>query len=245
MLKAYLRGKRRGLHAEEEQSIGLADRDLSGLEDPLTAAIFARLTYLDPVDSWALLRGACSGPENEPIPDAPPPGPMTAEFWPRLAPGGASTKSWVEPDVLLIWDDSVFIVEAKHISDHQKESQWLEEILAIRAEPRFAGMSIHLIAAGGVYLEDFRKTVMGARRKLGASAPRFWSLPWRRLRVVAEDRLRASTSARDNAILTDMVYALEAWGYRHRLSFDSLPAATRALQINMPLDVLLTWRTRR
>ncbi len=115
-------------------------------EDLLTAVFFSRLRYLSAAGLarvFGLLIGQeaaeCLGELHE------------IEFWPHLV--GSEQRSWVEPDVLLHFENATLIVEVKPpFGGDQGLVQWRAEINAFVAEclgdRRTAPETVHFLALG-------------------------------------------------------------------------------------------------
>ena len=141
--------------------------------------------------------------------------------------------------MLVEWGNIVLLIEAKHAGD-QNAGEWMEQILAAHADADLVGKQLIFIAAGGVDRVQFTAIAGEAQRGLGGKAPAFWLLRWTTLRQIAEER--ASQAAPGAAaILRDIIMALEAWGYRRRLGFDSLSIATRPFQVDTRPEALKEW----
>ena len=246
MLQAMLRGKL-GRPSDEDES-GTTDSSawdrLTAREDPLTSIVFARLAYLEPGDAWALLQTACApAAGDDPLPTAAPAGRPDFRFWPRLSPGeGSFHMKHVEPDVLIDWGPLLFVVEAKH-SGNQDATQWMNEIRAVRADARYAERPLIFIAAGGADAGSFGALVAASREKLSGNGVGFLLLRWGGLREAAVAR-RPSLTAAGVAVVDDLISALDAWGYRRRVGFDSLPTAAQPLAIATTPAALKDWRSR-
>lgn len=242
MLKAMLHGKlgRPDDNGEVDDS---AWDYLTAREDPLTSAVFTRLSYLDSIDAWALLRAACVESDQTKIPDKAPSGHPVWWFWPRLSPGlGGFNVECVEPDVLIEWGELLVVVEAKH-RGMQSCTQLVEELRAVRADTRFGSKRLLLVAAGGADATSFAKIAASATQELGEDSVGFLMLRWAALRDAAE-ALCPRLSPSGAAVIGDIIGALDAWGYERRIGFDSLPTAAVTLRISTsPID-LKEWRLR-
>lgn len=214
---------------------------LTTREDPLTSAVFERISYLEPHEAWNLIRNSAERPSGEDFHAEVPTESPSWRFWPHLSPGvdGLNARH-VEPDVLVEWGNIVLLIEAKHGGD-QIAAQWREQVLAVQDDEKLAGKQVIFIAAGGVDRVQFTDIAAEARRTLGDKAPPFWLLRWTTLRQVAEARAHLATPGAA-AILQDIVAALEAWGYRRRFGFDSLPGATRPFHITTTPADLKEWK---
>lgn len=115
-------------------------------EDLLTAAFFSRLRYLSDA-SLARVLGLLIGQEAADRLGAL----DEIEFWPHLV--GLEQRSWVEPDVLLHFENATLIVEVKPpFGGDQGLAQWQAEIHAFVAEclgdKRTAPETLHFLALG-------------------------------------------------------------------------------------------------
>jgi hypothetical protein len=148
MLHALLRNKPGPGHRAADDDEGRGWGGVTRLEDPLTSAVFGRLAYLDTPALWSLLRDASEEVCGGALPAAAPSGAPTWRLWPHLPPGrGGEHARYVEPDVVVAWDSTVLVVEAKHRGG-QYAWEWAEQILA--AQQHFpAGTSVWLLAVGG------------------------------------------------------------------------------------------------
>ncbi|MES1936767.1 hypothetical protein C27AD_10476 [Salinisphaera hydrothermalis C27AD] len=113
--------------AGEAQSARAVYRDL---EDHLTAAVFARLSYLPTDVFWLVLSRAL---DDMPTLFNQQPRLERITFWPRYSDG---EDSYIEPDVLLEFDDFDVIVEAKRYdnTEPQTRQQVQAEIDSYRRE---------------------------------------------------------------------------------------------------------------
>lgn len=241
MLKAWLHRKLRlaRLAQDDTDEEGPDPERISALEDPLTSAVFERLSYLEPPEAWSLLHAAWEGTDRARLPDAPPAGVPEWSFWPSLSPGaGGSNARRVEPDVLVTWGDLALVIEAKH-QGAQYEAQWVEEVRAVRS--CHAGKRVVLVAVGGVNPAMFEAQAALARRALGDHDGPYLFLRWEALRKAAEDRLLHEARPGTAAILRDLVTILDAWGYRRLIDFASLPEAAAPYTIQTTPTDLATW----
>lgn len=248
MLKAWLHRKVRQAiddHGDDEgEPDGSNVERAFSREDPLTSAVFERLAYLEPAEAWSLFMTSCEGKERAAIQESAPAALESWSFWPRLLPGVEGTNvRHVEPDVLILWGDRAFIVEAKH-RGAQKAAQWVEEIRAVRADRQFAGRRLVLVAAGGISRSDFDQQVALARQALNNDDTLYLLLRWGDLREVCEARLdQQGVTPGTAAILRDLIAALNAWGYRRRIDFESLPEMRQkgSLSITLGPEIFGTW----
>jgi hypothetical protein len=243
MLKAWLHRKLgRATDEDEREPDRSAVEHVFSREDPLTSAVFERLAYLEPAEAWSLLMAACEGQDRTRIQESAPAAIPLWSFWPRLLPGAGGTNvRRVEPDVVILWGDWVLVIEAKH-GGAQNSAQWVEEIRAVCADPLFAGKRLVLVAAGGVGRTAFEEQAAQARQTLNDEGTLYLLLRWGSLREASELRhVRATPGAA--AILRDLIAALESWGYRSRVDFESLPRVQldASLQITAGPENLVNW----
>ncbi|WP_437291027.1 hypothetical protein [Sorangium sp. So ce406] len=256
MLRALLHGKlRRVAVGVEEESDGDTQEDgntpraasdgLTDLEDPLTSAVFGRFEYLPAELSWNILRGA-SNPLGGGLamPAVPPAGVPSWSFWPGLRPGdGGRNKYRVEPDVLVSWSDTLLLIEAKH-RGLQYPAQWVEQIRAARAAPAHATKQMWLVAVGGIVMQDAHGHLAHVRRELAGEICGLVTIRWEDLREVLYAAEASTRPSPQSAILRDMAAALEAWGYRRKAWFSSLPGVAERLRTEHSMSRLQTWRIR-
>jgi hypothetical protein len=244
MLNALLHRKLgRAAHSDEKDTDlpESAWDALTARENPLTSTVFERIEYLEPSEAWALIRDASEQPSGEAPSEELPSGRAKWRFWPHLRPAETGSNAhYVEPDVLVEWGKILLLIEVKHAGDQNAE-QWIEQILAAQADADLAAKQLIFIAVGGVDHVQFKAIAGEAQRRLGDKAPAFWLLRWTTLRRGAEARAHLATPGAA-AILRDIVAGLEAWGYRRRFGFDSLPGATRPFHITTTPADLKEWK---
>lgn len=203
-------------------------------EDPLTAAVFARLAYLDPNDAWELLRASSTVLHGRGLPEQPPNEAATWKFWPRFHGNRSESARYVEPDVVARWGPYVLVFEAKH-QGVQVAEQWVAQIRAVReANP---GRELWFVAVGGIDVGASEAIVAKATAMLAPTAPPILALRWGDLRDRARARVGAARPG-TAACLRDIAAALEAWGYRPPVMFASLVGIATPLRIrSTPADL--------
>lgn len=80
------------------------------------------------------------------------------------------------------------------------------------------------------------------RRALASEFLGVLTIRWEDLREVLYSIEGSTIPPTQSAILRDMAAALEAWGYRRKAWFSSLPAAAVRLRTEESMSVLRTWR---
>ncbi len=245
MLKAFLRRKLRWSLASDEtgEEASLASgREPAKSEDPLTSAVFGRFAYLEPPEAWALLRQATAVLHGAELPERVPEGRPAWSFWPKLLVGELGHNAhYVEPDVLVAWGEVVIVIEAKH-QGGQWSAQWVEEIRAARASHPGAGL--WFLAAGGLEPGDGARLAAESSQSLGEDAASILAMRWEQLCLVLHARRSAASSVAVTACLDDIAAALEAWGYRLRLGFDTLPGALPSGTISAKPGDIPSWKGR-
>jgi hypothetical protein len=239
MLKAFFSRKLRWSVALDEagtEAPAPGGGEPPRIEDSLTSAVFERFAYLEPRDAWATLREASSLLHGAELPAQVPDGTPTWLFWRKLLVGERGRNAHhVEPDVLVIWNDTVLLIEAKHRSV-QMPAQWVEEIRAVRGS--YADKKLWMVAVGGLALGAESRLAADAWKELGAETPSILGIRWENLCAAAHARQLRAVSPGAAACFGDIAAALDAWGYRRRLGFDTLPAAAGALRGSAtPVDI--------
>ncbi|CAB3794534.1 hypothetical protein [Paraburkholderia fynbosensis] len=139
MLTAVLQGKRRGSGLE---GVGHDLSFATGSEDLLTSLVFERVSYLsdDAVSAfWTALLPETVRPVGRI---------ERVEFWPRFELEG----SLIEPDLLLVTEAALVVVEAKRWDqmDQQYATQVAREIQAVlKAEPLAGELRLIMLLVGG------------------------------------------------------------------------------------------------
>ena len=200
-------------------------QELTAYEDPLTAAVFARLEYLPVGLAWDLVRAASRSWVGADLPQLPPSDEGTWALWPTLwHDDDHPDKEREIPDVL--WtlgaadgagSRTLLIFEAKH-GDAQSLTQWRNQL---RATASLAGRR-WLVAVGGdsvvVVDEEERRALMSD----GVAGVLVMS--WRDL---ASDARRLSAAPRyashERRVLEDLATALRLWGYEAFRPMSELP----------------------
>ncbi len=194
---------------EDRQALS-SRRSLYGYEDPLTATVLERLSYLPKRVAWEVLRSSAEWSfTGRPLARSCPAGNGIWRFWPQYT----LAESRVEPDADWIFPDGTAIVfESKH-HDRHTVSQWQAEIAAVED----AGHKVVFVGLGDQLPADLDSIKPGSTRNV------FW-LSWNRMAKVA-DRLARRSDVRPHhrRLLHDLVAALELWGYPLRLWFRGLP----------------------
>ncbi|XXX81439.1 hypothetical protein WMF30_22030 [Sorangium sp. So ce134] len=203
--------------------------------------VFERFEYLPAELAWTLLRDASRPLGDGPAMPAAPPARVAAwSFWPALRPGdGGRNKQRVEPDVLVSWGDTLLLIEAKH-RGLQDPAQWTEQIRAARGAPAYAAKQLWLIAVGGIVTQEGHGHLAHVRRELAGELCGLLTIRWEDLREV----LYAVEASTPSAVLRDIAAALEAWGYRRKVRFSSLPAIAGRLRAEEAISALRAWRVR-
>ena len=143
MLHAILRGKAGRIEREGES---LRWRDLfKGSEDLLTATFFGRLPHLSDGALRAVLRFLLG---DNPLDSTTF---QRLELWPKLA--SLQDRRYVEPDVLLHFDDALVVIEVKPpFGGDQYREQWLAQVNAVVSEAEFDDYEdrLYYVALGNI-----------------------------------------------------------------------------------------------
>lgn len=116
-------------------------------EDSLTSSVIGILQFLPDVEFWDIIRKAC-GRKSRLVKNI---GKIECVlFWPRLDAAGTDNTSYVEPDVLIVSEQFIVIVEAKKTDEWgQHWDQWENEIKSVLNTYPTDEKKIILIALGG------------------------------------------------------------------------------------------------
>ena len=202
MLKALVYGKAGRL---SEADAGASWRQVfRKYEDPLTAAIFGRFRYLAPSVQAQLLGQLLMGTWSY--------GALSrAEFWPRLE----ASASYVEPDALLEFEEALLLVEVKRPgTGGQSRKQWRGQVQALTRDEDLPEKPIRLLALGGNENEG-RITMEDPRRLPDRPNVEVFRRQWMTFRDALQEVRRATEG--ENAVLDDMLEALELYGIRDRV----------------------------
>lgn len=213
MLKAIVHGKmaRWTVEVGEAQSARAVYRDL---EDHLTAAVFARLSYLPTEVFWLVLSRAL---DQAPTPFKKQPKLERITFWPAYSHKHAS---YVEPDVLLEFDDFDVIVEAKRFdnSEPQSRRQLQAEIDGYKRDHSSDKLVYCMLVSG--YVQDDVHEVEGAAGLLKTN--------WLELRHAARYACRQASERLDHhhwlRVLEDIEQALGLHGVQPQARIVDLQA---------------------
>lgn len=115
-------------------------------EDLLTAVLFGRFRYLSDAALGRVMSALVGEASAEELGQW-----QDIDFWPRLE--GADDRRWVEPDVLLRFENALVMVEVKPpFGGDQSAAQWQAQLSALRAEvsgSETVGKSVvHFVALG-------------------------------------------------------------------------------------------------
>lgn len=227
MLSAILHGKAGRVEIGEQT---LSWRELFRTrEDLLTSVFFGRLEYLsDPAQAYvlALLLGkSLSGTLGrlEKI-----------QFWPRLE--GLEECRYVEPDVVLSFNDYLVLVEVKPpYGGDQCKDQWRKEITALRIQNNEC-KSIIFLALG--------RNVPSWQADAAALESEFPGLQvvvqeWQVLKDELRKAMPDTVDGRDSRVMADWMEAFRLYGLRTRPEpFSDLLSICADVQVDAALSVL-------
>lgn len=229
MLKAYLHNKLSGALRKS----GMTDAEraaLSRSEDALTSSVMGQLAYLDGALVWRVLSSARPVARAGPAwPAMPPVGEPEWRFWPRFDPHPAEGGERVEPDVLLVWGGTVFVIEAKHHGQQDPDGhQWRRQLRAVGREHEHTPLV--LIGLGGTREDLDRRRVRGVNVVDALMPVPIYRLDWRDLRTALDEVLydegvpRAARRA-----LEDAAAALDRGRHFRTRGLATLPEAVSAV----------------
>ncbi|MGN4933984.1 hypothetical protein ACTFBW_08640 [Aeromonas rivipollensis] len=200
MLHAILRGKAGRIEREGES---LRWRDLfKGSEDLLTATFFGRLPHLSDGALRAVLRFLLGDNPLDPATF------QRLELWPKLA--SLQDRRYVEPDVLLHFDDALVVIEVKPpFGGDQYREQWLAQVTAVVSEAEFDDYEdrLYYVALGNIPVAPLSRPDLPER--FVQMTLRDWE-PLRRYLQTAPEFVEACRQ--DRAIRDEWLQAFELFG---------------------------------
>lgn len=177
-------------------------------EDLLTAVFFGRLRYLSDESITSVIGMLIGQYAAESLGQI-----QECEFWPHLT--GLKERAWVEPDVLLHFENALVLVEVKPpFGGGQYIEQWKAEVHALVAEclagERELPERVHFLALGRNSLNagDYHELDFDTR---GCFELHIHTREWEPI-VEAIPELIDSASRMDGAIFEDWVSAFELFG---------------------------------
>lgn len=225
-----------------ESEVSVSWRDIfRRSEDLLTATFFSRLRYLSD-ESLARVLGQLIGSETAENLGAF----KEIEFWPKLT--GLDERSWVEPDVLILFEGATLIVEVKPpFGGKQYFAQWQAEVHAFAVEcqgnKRPPPETVHFLALGGntclpgaqptseFDVQDCFKLHVHARE---------WKAVVDALPTMADDCSRA-----DRAVFNDWREAFAIFGLHARVQHTWGELRLLVEKMHLSVEALKTWVTKR
>lgn len=213
MLKAILHGKAGRLY-ESSHGERVSWRKLFQLrEDLLTAAIFSRWAYLSSktqnilMRQWFGVNADCEFDFSTLV---------DIHFWPQYDLSEVDGRSFVEPDVLIQFDDFDVLIEVKPpLGGDQYLEQWRSEIAGYFNSNENEGKPLLFLAVGRLdkVPEIWREAIMKVDD--GREPVIINAIKWK---SVAESIFYlidgGGLSMQDNRVLADMLTALELYGVR-------------------------------
>ena len=202
-------------------------------EDPLTAVVFTRLSYLPSEMAWRILRRNARSLRK--LPDSL--GELDGIlFWPKLNAEYLG-RGHVEPDAILNFKAGTVLVEAKRFdSELQYAKQWAEELATFASDPeQDHGVPVYLLAIGGIerlsneWVAQKVKEVQQIAKARELTLPQCWTpagCTLQGLRDSIDLELQGSASSQELAIgriLRDVLMAFDLYGLRSASWLTDLP----------------------
>ncbi|MBL0664510.1 hypothetical protein [Aeromonas caviae] len=199
MLYAILHGKAGRIEREGES---LRWRDLfKGSEDLLTATFFGRLPHLSDGALGAVLRFLLGDNSLDPATF------QRLELWPKLA--SLQDRRYVEPDVLLHFDDALVVIEVKPpFGGDQYREQWLAQVNAVVGEAEFDDYEdrLYYVALGNIPVAPL------IRPELPERFVQMTLREWEPLRRYLQTASEFESCRQDRAIRDEWLLAFELFG---------------------------------
>ncbi|MEA9429198.1 hypothetical protein [Aeromonas caviae] len=224
MLHAILHGKAGRIEREGES---LRWRDLfKGSEDLLTATFFGRLPHLSDQALHAVLRFLLGANAVNLT------GFQRLELWPKLA--SLQDRRYVEPDVLLHFDDALVVVEVKPpFGGSQYREQWLAQVNAVVSEAEFDDYEdrLYYVALGNIPVAPL------ARPELPERFVQMTLRDWEPLRRYLQTAPEFESCRQDRAIRDEWLQAFELFGMAPVVP-EWAPLLAYARQVNLDAKML-------
>lgn len=232
MLRAILGGKGRRL--PDTARPGDSFRSVfRSAEDPLTAAVFSRLAYLDPSLLWAVLSCAT----RDELPDGTRPIRLVAaQFWPEWSLTTASGVRSVEPDVFMRFDIGDpprrvdLVVECKRRDGHNRgqwEREWRAHAETYPDDDPDRDVALLAVGMWGKAPPAEIATVLSAHRDPMPEGFRAVAMDWRDL---TNTLARLTVDDRDRRIVEDILDALALHGHLHVREMSGLARVQAAFE---------------
>lgn len=202
-------------------------------EDPLTAVVFTRLSYIPGEMAWRILRRNARSLHN--LPDSL--GELDEiHFWPKVNAESLG-RGYVEPDAILCFKAGTVLIEAKRSdSELQYAKQWAEELATCASDPeQDDGLPVYLLAIGGIerlsneWIAQKAKEVQQIAKERKLTLPQYWipaGCTLQGLRDSIDLELQRSVSSPETAIeriLRDVLMAFDLYGLRSMSWLTDLP----------------------
>lgn len=203
-------------------------------EDLLTAVFFGRLPYLSDEAQeriLTLLIGKTLVDEFGPL--------QGIRFWPKL--DGPEGRKYVEPDVVLEFDEHLLLVEVKPpFGGPQSSQQWRNEVLSLQND-NDDEKSIVLLALGR-NMPGWRAMVQKLEGEFEEFNLRVFCREWQDL-LSGISPMRNEADARDARIFADWFEAFHLFGMITATApfSDLLPLCSSAESLNESFAALLQW----
>lgn len=226
MLNAVIHGKAGRIDIERDAE-SLSWRQLyKKREDLLTSAFFSRFSYLSGLLQHRLLKKWLGGGDFTVF--------KRADFWPSYDLPDNDVREFVEPDLLLRFEDFDVLVEVKPPQGgDQYLTQWLNEIEGYFAQDDTKPLYFLAIGRVGNVLESLD---IKALRTISSQFVDIKSIEWK---PIAQELYQLQRSqkldAQDSRVVDDMLQALELYGVRgYEVKWGDLcaPYANRSLDLN-------------
>lgn len=228
MLTAILHGKAGRVDIDEQV---LSWRELFRTrEDLLTSVFFGRLHYLSEHAQASVLALLLGKPLSDSLGAL-----QSIEFWPRLK--GLEDRRYVEPDVVLHFDEYLVLVEVKPpFGQVQRKDQWYVEVQALELQ-NDERKSIIFLALGS-NVPAWKSEAADLEAKFSHIDLRVVTHEWQMLKDGLNE-ISDSLDTRDNRIVTDWMEAFSLYGLRdHHKPFATLLPLCIGGGTNAALSVL-------
>lgn len=176
-------------------------------EDLLSAVFFSRVRYLSPESAtnvMTLLLGEEAAAQLGEL--------QSIQLWSRL--GGTNGRSWVEPDVQMLFANALVVVEVKPpFGGYQYIEQWRAQVQALAQEFAESGevpQHFHFVALGNNTCEADAQTQLSWGVD-AAFIPQLHQVEWEHLAQMLPE-LRTHAISTDRAVIDDWLEAFSLFG---------------------------------
>ena len=180
-------------------------------EDSLTSSVFQLLFYLPSEMLKGILSDTLSANSYAvDFTDL-----QRYEFWPKWDPAGTNNERYIEPDLVLYFQDLVVIVEAKRYNyGGQYLGQWSNEVRAYYNENDGEATNVILWALGGIVSLETGSVEIDGKRVVVVKST--WGMLLQAIKKRCDEQLKQREIPgvdRNFELLRDLIYTFKVHGF--------------------------------